>query len=54
MRITGWLDEQLSAEGLRDLFAYLEMPLLEVLADMEARGVRVDPLPCSVLRHRRA
>ena len=28
--------------GLRDLFFNIEMPLIEVLADMECLGVKVD------------
>jgi DNA polymerase-1 len=33
---------RLAEEGLTELFDTLEMPLVPVLADMEARGVRVD------------
>ncbi len=36
------LDEKLKEEGLKSLFHNLEMPLLEVLADMEYAGVSID------------
>ena len=42
-RLADVLREKLDAEGLTDLFANLEMPLLPVLTDMERTGVRVDP-----------
>jgi len=40
--LAGVLPPQLEAEGLADLFRDLEMPLAEILAAMEFRGVRVD------------
>jgi DNA polymerase-1 len=36
------LDPQLDELGVRAVFEELEMPLLPILADMEARGVRID------------
>jgi DNA polymerase-1 len=36
------LDARLRAAGLEELFETLEMPLIEVLADMEEAGVRID------------
>jgi len=43
LRLGEKLESQLSKEGLTDLFARLEMPLLPVLVQMERTGVRVDP-----------
>jgi len=43
LRLADTLAEKLTAEGLTDLFADLEMPLLPVLARMEQAGVLVDP-----------
>ena len=43
LRLAGVLEPKLRAENLHDLFAKLEMPLLPVLADMEMRGIAVDP-----------
>ena len=37
------LPARLAAEGLSDLHATVELPLAAVLADMEFRGVRIDP-----------
>ncbi len=36
------LEEELSRVGLRELYVGLELPLIPVLASMEARGIRVD------------
>ncbi len=36
------LKEELEREGLWDLYVHLELPLLAVLARMEARGIRLD------------
>ncbi len=47
LRLEGILREKLQQAGLWNLFAEVEMPLVEVLADMEFTGVRVD---CEVLR----
>jgi DNA polymerase-1 len=47
LRLEGILREKLQRAGLWNLFAEVEMPLVEVLADMEYTGVRVD---CEVLR----
>ena len=41
-RLTSILHRRLEEEGLDDLFRQLEMPLIEVLADLEYRGIRVD------------
>jgi len=42
-RLAGVLGERLAADGLGELFADLEMPLMPVLAEMERTGIRVDP-----------
>lgn len=36
------LEPELAGAGLRDLYMELELPLIPVLASMEARGIRVD------------
>jgi DNA polymerase-1 len=36
------LEEDLRSKGLERLYRELEMPLIEVLADMEMRGIRID------------
>lgn len=41
-RLRQLLDDQLTDPELRSLFVDLEMPLVEVLADMEHRGVAID------------
>ena len=43
LRLEAILREKLHAAGLNRLFHEVEMPLVEVLADMEFTGVRVDP-----------
>ncbi len=43
LRLADVLAKQLDEEGLRDLFADLEMPLVPVLAEMERQGITVDP-----------
>jgi len=43
LRLADVLGGQLEKEGLTELFADLEMPLMPVLAEMETRGVLVDP-----------
>ena len=43
LRLADVLAERLEQDGLADLFTLLEMPLMPVLADMEATGIRVDP-----------
>jgi len=42
-RLAEVLGRQLDGSGLERLFAETEMPLVEVLADMECQGVRLDP-----------
>lgn len=42
-RLAEVLRAKLQAEGLREPFEKQEMPLLPVLAEMEERGVRIDP-----------
>jgi DNA polymerase-1 len=42
-RLAEVLGPKLAAEGLGELFANLEMPLVPVLMEMERRGVLVDP-----------
>ncbi|MCK9274810.1 MAG: DNA polymerase I [Syntrophales bacterium] len=41
-RLVPLLDEEIEAEGFRELFRTVEMPLIKVLASMEAHGVLVD------------
>jgi len=43
LRLADVLAEQLAREGLTDLFAKLEMPLVPVLTEMERTGIIVDP-----------
>ena len=44
LRLADVLQEQLAGQKLLELFHKLEMPLLPVLADMEMRGIAVDPV----------
>jgi DNA polymerase-1 len=37
------LKKKLKEAGLEDLFVQIELPLVEVLAEMELRGVKIDP-----------
>jgi DNA polymerase-1 len=41
-RIAPMLRERLQSEGLAELFDTIEMPLIDVLAEMEFNGIRVD------------
>jgi len=43
LRLRDMLDPMLDVAGLRDLFENVEMPLVEVLAELEYNGIRVDP-----------
>lgn len=42
LRLTKVLEPRLRETGLHELFADLEMPLIEVLAELEYNGIRVD------------
>lgn len=42
LRLYGKLRKELEREGLEQLFYHLEMPLMEVLLEMEKTGVRLD------------
>lgn len=42
-RLVDILEQRLVATGVRDLFYDIEMPLTEVLSDMEMAGIKVDP-----------
>ena len=42
LQISNRLTEDLEDRGLADLFDELEMPLVEVLTEMELRGIRID------------
>ena len=42
LRLAGILQGRLQDEGLTDLYRDLEMPLIEVLAEMEFNGIKVD------------
>lgn len=48
-RLAAALPQSLSAAGLADLFANVELPLARVLADMEWRGVRIDAVRLATL-----
>jgi DNA polymerase-1 len=51
LRLDRPMTERLAAEGLRDVYESMEMPLVEVLAEMERAGVKVDtPLLGSMSR----
>ena len=41
-QLSGLLEERLKKENLWELFLRIEMPLIEVLAKMEERGIKVD------------
>ena len=43
LRLTNLLEPRLRQEGLAELFADLECPLIEVLGEMEYNGIRIDP-----------
>jgi DNA polymerase I len=43
LRLADALADRLADEHLRDLFDQLEMPLMPILAEMERKGIRVDP-----------
>ncbi len=51
LRLRNLFAAQLEAQGMDDLAAKVEMPLVEVLAEMEHHGIRVDP---EVLKEQRA
>ena len=42
VRLTAILEKKLKAEGLDELFRTLEMPLIEILAELEFNGIKVD------------
>jgi DNA polymerase I len=42
LRLTAVLEPRLKGSGLYELFTNLEMPLIDVLAEMEFNGIRVD------------
>ena len=42
LRLTAILEERLREEGLFELFQTVEIPLIEVLAELEFNGIRVD------------
>jgi len=42
LRLARLLEPRLKEQGLHELFAELEMPLVEVLAELEFNGIRVD------------
>jgi DNA polymerase I len=43
LRLLPLLSQQLGAQDLDELFETVEMPLVEILAEMEYRGVRIEP-----------
>jgi len=43
LRLREALEPQIDALGLRELFEQVEMPLVEVLAELEYNGIRIDP-----------
>lgn len=42
LRLSGMLERRLADDGLETLFRDLEMPLIDVLAEMEFNGIRID------------
>ncbi|MBC8352446.1 MAG: DNA polymerase I [Planctomycetes bacterium] len=42
VRLTAILEKKLKSEGLHELFSNLELPLIEILAELEFNGIRVD------------
>ncbi len=50
LRLAEVLAKRLAAEGLTDLFANLETPLIPVLADMEMAGVKLDTEALKVMQ----
>jgi len=42
LRLDPWVTARLEEEGLTDVYRAMELPLVEVLADMERAGVRID------------
>jgi DNA polymerase-1 len=42
LRLAGLLEPELAARGLADLYRNLEVPLIEVLAELEFNGIRLD------------
>ncbi|MCA9119723.1 MAG: DNA polymerase I [Planctomycetaceae bacterium] len=42
LRLATILEKKLKAEGLDDLFRNIELPLIEILAELEFNGIRVD------------
>ena len=53
-QLAGQLETQLTADGLKDLYDNLEIPLIEVLAELEHNGIRVDLPRLEVLRQEMA
>ena len=43
VRLAEILQQRLEEEGLMSLFRDLELPLIDVLAEMEFNGIKVDP-----------
>jgi len=43
LRLAQVFKPMLEESGMKELFDEIEIPLIQVLADMEARGVRIDP-----------
>ncbi len=54
LRLEAVLAPQLAASGLRKLFDEVEMPLVEVLAELEFNGIRIDPAELDRQRDRLA
>jgi len=50
LRLADVLEEELAEQGLTSLFADLEMPLMPILAEMERRGIAVDPKALEKMR----
>jgi DNA polymerase-1 len=49
LRLVEPMTARLGEEGLLPVFESMEMPLVEVLAEMERAGVRVDPVPLAAM-----
>ncbi len=52
LRLKQKLAQMLQEQNLDKLFRELEMPLMEVLADMERAGVKIDPIVLNAISHK--
>jgi DNA polymerase-1 len=52
LRLVDLLEPKLADQGLTELFRTVEMPLVQVLVDLESTGIRVDPIRLGELSER--